>query len=240
MKCSHVISLALATTVAVTGLAAPAGATQVRPLLQGVVVDQGGRYVDDVRVLAVRPDGSVAASDLSYASARPDGPQHGYFFLAVVDPGTYTVKLAKSAYVATSLGNHHVTSGGVVSLGEVSLRKKRVASSTAVSLADSSLRPGQRGRATVDVDTAATGRPTGQVTLFVDGRRHDRTRLRGSHPGSLAFTLPRLGQGNHQVRATWSGSTYVKGSASKAVTLRVRRVWHRAWVPGKNLLRLTP
>ncbi len=62
MKTLRFISLVLATTVVVTGLTAPARAAQIRPLLQGVVVDQGGRYVDDVQVKALRPDGSVAAS----------------------------------------------------------------------------------------------------------------------------------------------------------------------------------
>ena len=148
--------------------------------------------------------------------------------------------LAKSGYVDADLGGYDVARRGVVSLGEVSLRKKRVPSSTDVALDDASLRTGQRGRATVEVDTAATRRPSGQVTLYVDGRRLARKTLRPSHRGALEFTLPTLARGNHQVKATWSGSTYVKGSRSEAVALRVRRVWSRAWVLGKNLLRLTP
>lgn len=245
MKLFHAVPLVLAATVTLTGLVAPAHAAQIRPLIQGVVVDQGGRYVDDVQVMAVRPDGSVAASALTYASDRPDGPQHGYFYLAVGGPGSYTVTVTKSGYVAGDLGSQAVTRRGVVSLGEVELAKKLVPSSTAVSLDDSSLRVGQRGRATVTVDTDATRRPTGQVTLYVDGRRLDRKTLRTSHRGALDFALPKLPPGDHLVKATWSGSDYVKESRSRAVTLRVRKatnrlVWSRAWRPGQDLLRLMP
>lgn len=245
VKIHRAIPPVLAAVVALIGLAAPAHAAQIRPLIQGVVVDQGGRYVDDVQVLAVRPDGSVAASALSYASDRPDGPQHGYFFLAVGARGTYTVTLAKDGYVAADLGSHDVARRGVISLGEVTLRKRLVSSSTSVSLDDSSVRPGQRAEVTVGVETDATSRPSGPVTLYVDGRKQDTRTLRGSHRGALDFTLPRLDSGEHRVKATWAGSDFVKTSTSRVVTLQVRRAAHRAvprraWVPGERLLRLTP
>ena len=76
--------------------AAPAPAT-AHPLIQGVVVDQNGKPVDDVSVEAVKPDGTVQASALTYASNRPGGPQHGYFYLEVTK-GTYTLALSRSEY----------------------------------------------------------------------------------------------------------------------------------------------
>lgn len=245
MKPLRALLIILAAVIALTGLTVPVQAAPIRPLIQGVVVDQGGRYVDDVQVLAVRPDGTVAASALTYASARPDGPQHGYFFLAVGRRGNYTVTVAKQGYRDADLGSHHVTRRGVVSLGEVTLEKVREPSTTRLSLADSSVRPDQRAEVSVEVDTAATASPTGPVTLYIDGRKHATMTLRGSHRGALDVTLPKLGRGDHVVKATWGGSLYVEGSSSRSVTLRVRRaidrpITARAWLPGQDLLRLMP
>lgn len=244
----RVLPLALAAALTLVGLAAPAQAAPIRPLIQGVVVDQGGRYVDDVRVLAVRPDGTVAASALSYASDRPDGPQHGYFFLAVGEPGDYTVTLAKTGYRSADLGESVVGGRrGVVSLGEVELERRPAASTTGLRLADATLTTQQRGTAAVTVTTAGQSRPTGEVAVSVDGRRVDTVDLRSRDRGRVEVDLPRLGAGRHTVKASWvPDSPYVAASSSPRATLTVRKpgrqraAWQRVWSPGSPLLRLLP
>ena len=245
MNVSRLVPLALVSATALVGLAVPAQAAQVRPVIQGVVVDQGGRNVDDVQVLAVRPDGTNAASALSYASDREDGPQHGYFYLAVGAAGSFEVVLSKPGYRTESLGEYDVTRRGVVSLGEVELRKKPVPSTTTCTVADRTLGRGERGSVAVRVTTAATSRPTGTVKLYVDRKRVDDTSLRRSRRGAVHFALPKLAPGSHRVKASWGGTAYVKGSECGATTVTVRRaidrpVVQRAWVLGSPLLRLLP
>lgn len=249
MKFLRIMPLALAASLVLVGLTAPAHAAQVRPLIQGVVVDQGGRYVDDVQVLAVRPDGTNAASALSYASAREDGPQHGYFFLAVGSRGSYEVVLSKPGYQTVSLGEYDVTRRGVVSLGEVEVPKKLVDSKTSCKLGDKVIGKSDRGSFSVTVTTTDTSRPTGEVKVYVDGKKVDDKSLRSHHRGAIDFTLPRLSVGNHQVKAGWGGTPYVKASGCAASTVTVKkaidrrvsaRISHKVWVAGSALLRLFP
>lgn len=243
MKYTHVLTAAIAGLLASTALAAPAQAA-VRPLVQGVVVDQRGHAVDDVTVVAERADGSVAASSLTYASAREDGPQHGYFYLAVGRAGDYTVSMTKRGYQAAEVGTFHVGRRGVVSLGEVLLRKRLVATATRLSLDDRTLTTRQRATATVKVTTDETRRPTGEVVVKVDGDEVRSVDLAGSDRGAVEVRLPRLARGAHSVKATFApASPYLRGSASEAVAVAVRRADSRvarAWVPGAPLLRVLP
>lgn len=243
MKHTRVLTAALAGLLTSSVLAAPAQAA-VRPLVQGVVVDQGGRPVDDVTVVAERGDQSVAASSLTYASAREGGPQHGYFYLAVGSAGAYTVSMSKPGYRAAEVGTFQVGRRGVVSLGEVVLEKKPAATTTRLSLDDRTLTTRQRATATVRVTTDETGRPTGEVVVKVDGDEVRSLDLAGSDRGRLEVRLPRLARGSHTVRATFApDSPSLRGSASEGVDVTVRRAdarLARAWVPGAPTLRLVP
>jgi hypothetical protein len=243
MKHTRVLLPLLAALLALPALATPAHAG-VRPRIQGVVVDQGGRHVDDVTVVAERPDGSVAASALTYASDREDGPQHGYFYLAVGGAGTYTVSLSKPGYQATEVGTFAVGRRGVVSLGELVIRKKLVPTTTRLGLDDRTLTTLQRVTATVRVTTDATRRPTGEVTVWVDGDAARTSDVLGSDRGEVDLRLPRLARGSHTVKATFTpDSPYLRGSASDGVDVTVRRAdsrTTRAWLPGAPLLRLAP
>ena len=246
MKYTHVLTAALTglgALVAATALAAPAHAV-VRPLVQGVVVDQGGRAVDDVTVVAERAHGTVAASSLTYASAREDGPQHGYFYLAVGSAGDYTVSMSRPGYRAAEIGTFRVGRRGVVSLGEVVLQKRLVATTTRLSLDDRTPTTQQRATATVKVTTDETRRPAGEVTVFVDGFAARTTDVLVSDRGEVELRLPRLERGSHTVKATFTpDSPYLRGSASQGVDVTVRRAdtrVARAWAPGAPLLRLVP
>ncbi len=243
MKPTRALTLALAGLVTSTALAAPAEAA-VRPLVQGVVVDQGGRHVDDVTVVAEDRHGDPVASALTYASDRAGGPQHGYFHLAVGRAGDYTVSVSKPGYKPAEVGTFSVGRRGVVSLGEVVILKRLVPSTTRLSLDGRSLTTTQRATATVRVSTDETRRPTGAVVVRVDGEKVREVDLAAGDRGSVDVRLPRLARGTHSVRATWApGSPYVRASASGPVDLTVRKPQHRAaraWTPGSPLLRVLP
>src|SRR4051794_23456137 len=71
------------------------------PLIRGVVTDQFGNHPDDVFVRATNSRGRLVASDRTYESPRPNGSEHGYFYLEVGEPGTYTLTLTKPGYEPT-------------------------------------------------------------------------------------------------------------------------------------------
>lgn len=242
MKQIRVLSIVLAALMALS-LAPPAHAA-VRPRIQGVVVDQGGRPVDDVTVVAERPDGTAAASMLSYASARADGPQHGYFFLAVGSAGLYTVTLSKPGYRRREVGSFDVISSGVVSLGPVVLRKRLVPTATTLRLDDRTLTTRQRTGVRLRVLTNATTRPTGRVAIRV-GRRTVRTvDLVRRDRGRAHVRVPGFTRGTHAVRATFTpDSPYLRASTSGRVVVKVRAARQRtarAWDPAAPLSRLLP
>lgn len=73
-------------------------------LIQGVVGDKSRAFrpIDDVTVQAVAADGTVAATGLTYASQRPKGAQHGYFYLRV-PAGDYRLDLSKNGYTTQTI-----------------------------------------------------------------------------------------------------------------------------------------
>ena len=96
-------------------------------------------------------------------------------------------------------------------------------STTAGRLARARVRATARGRLAVWVRTPAVIRPSGRVTVRVDGRSRVATALRTTQAGRVTLTLPRLKRGRHHVLATYAGSGTVDGSTSRAVTLTVVR-----------------
>ena len=95
-------------------------------------------------------------------------------------------------------------------------------SKTAVRLAKRRIHATSRGRIRVTV-TSSTARPTGTVTVKVDGRRRLATTLKTSQAGSVALLLPRLRRGSHRVVAVYGGSRGLYGSTSRPTTLTVVR-----------------
>ncbi len=200
------------------------------PLVQGLVVDQLGHFVDDVDVRAIRSNGDPAASALTYASDRADGPQHGYFYLEVGAKGTYTLRLKKAGYVTTAVEEVEITRlRQRLALGEITMTKV-MGSKTTASLAHSRIAPDEKGRVTVTVTGRGTNRPAGAVEVR-DGRKVVGTgRLRPAARGRLAVTLKRLDAGRHDLKTYFLGSKTLRASSSRAVTLTVRkpRRHHRA------------
>lgn len=195
------------------------------PLIQGVVVDQDGDPVDDVEVQATKDDGTEQASALTYASDRPDGPQHGYFFLDVTK-GTFTLTLAKDGYRTVEYDAGTITRRGQrISMGELEIVKIAPRTTTSASLQDATVTTRQRGLVDVLVSSHA-GRPTGEVEVREDGDVvGDATVARSDH-GKVTVTLDRLGRGDHDLRAFFLGSSSWKGSSSKVITLHVVKKRH--------------
>lgn len=217
-------ALVLALTLGLFGVglaASPASAAR-SPLIQGVVVDQGGRYVDDVTVQAVDATGEARATSLTYASQWEDGPQHGYFFLEV-PAGTYTVRLSRDGYVPATLTSVTVRRRGRVSLGEVTLEKLPAATTTKASLRDAEITTGDKGKVDVSVSVGAGEKAAGRVTV-----RHGRkilasATLRAADRGRVTLTLGRLARGSYDLRATFAGSALLARSESKKLTLDVTK-----------------
>lgn len=194
-------------------------------LIQGVIVDQAGRYVDDVEVQATKDDGTPAASALTYASDREDGPQHGYFFLEVTR-GTYTLTLSRDGYQTVEYGPYQVTKRRQrVSLGEIEIEKKLAESKTEAALVKRTITTKQNGQVALTV-SAKGFKPTGDVEVR-DGRSVvGEGRLKAKDKGQVTIVLDRLPRGAHGLKAYYLGSTDLKASTSRSFTLTVTRARH--------------
>lgn len=214
------------------GVSAAARVAVAPPLIQGLAVDQNGRYVDDVSVQATDDQGRPAASAITYASGRDDGPQHGYFYLEVGSRGSYTLTLSRNGYATTTYGPVDVTRKKQrIGLGEILVKKVLPATSTAAALDDSSITTGQRGRVDVTVSSRATKKPAGELEIR-DGRKVVGSGvLKPGDRGSATITLKKLAAGGHDLKAYFFGSASLKDSASKGFGLTVKKPRHRpnAW-----------
>jgi hypothetical protein len=216
-----------ATAATSHGVSAPVAASKAaaRPLVQGVVTDQFGRYVDGVQVRATRADGTAAASAESYASAWADGPQHGYFFLEVGKVGTYTVTLSKKGYKTVEYAKVVVTrKRKVVSLGEIEIAKVLASTTTSALLTKAAISTKDRGSVVVTVATKATKKPVGGVEIREGNKVVGSGVLKSSHHGKLTVILEKLSKGSHTLRAYFLGSESLAASTSKRpVTLVVSK-----------------
>ena len=232
------IAAALATVVALAASALavqqmiPASAVGSAPsvrvapapasLIQGVVVDQVGRPVDDIVVKAVKATGEVAASALTYASNWPGGKQHGYFFVEV-PRGSYTLTLAKDGYKSVEYDAGLITKRRKkISMGEIVIQKISAPTTTSASLGKVSISTKDKGSVTVTV-APAKGRGTvgGEVEVR-EGKK-----VVGAAPlgkkGTVTITLAKLAAGTHKLTAYFLGTADHKASSSKELTLTVVR-----------------
>ncbi len=227
LAAAGLVATGVSPTAAVQAHLAPQAATTGTYLIQGVVADTSGHYLDDVSVEAIS-DGKVVASALTYASPRDDGPQHGYFFLEVRATGSYTVTLSRAGYrgatVAAEVGRRHRTD----SLGEIDLARKPVATKTTARLNTARISTSDKGRVTITVSTGATARPTGAVEVRSGRKVLGSDSLTASDRGRVTVWLRRLDAGTYHLTASYAGSRKqaLRASASSAVTLQVVRVRH--------------
>jgi len=219
-----------ALTLSLLGFA-PAHAEDANlPLIQGVVVDQFGNAVDNVNVEATRPTGDVAASSLTYASQWPNGPQHGYFYLAVVHKGDFVLTFERAGFAPLELDEVLVKRRlQRVSLGEVTMTRL-VPTTTTATLADDSIPVGDRGQVTFKTVSKQVAPVQGEAKVTVDGDKVDTVTL---SKGAGKLTLPKLGAGTHDVQVLFLGDSDsgVLPSKSKALELTVtkkKKHHHRA------------
>lgn len=190
--------------------------------IHGVVVDQGGKKVDDVNVEAYNGQGALSASSLSYAS--PDNEtKHGYFDLCV-GRGTYTLKLSKDGY-KTKRG---VDAGYLVwygttnrYLGNVKVNKIMEDSTAKVTLSKDTIRVGDNAKGTVKITTTGGAVPTGKWQILVDGDKEDSGKLTSDDSGKFSFSVSGLSKGSHTIKASYDGDDYVNGTDSKKVGIDV-------------------
>ncbi len=216
----------LATPHALPAQAAPADraaaprAAVSHPLIQGVVVDQKGKPVDDVEVTAIKADGTVQGSALTYASDREDGPQHGYFFVEVTQ-GTYTLELSRDGYKTVEYEAGTITKRHrKISLGELEITRLAAPTTTKAALEAGTVSPKQRGVVDVKV-TTRKGRAVGDVEVREGRRVVGSDSLRKSDKGALAITLAKLPKGDHHLVVYYLGSNGLKPSHSSGLTLHV-------------------
>ncbi|VXC22938.1 Ig-like domain-containing protein [Nocardioides sp. AX2bis] len=222
--------------VAGTGLlATPDAPPQGRAWLEGLVVDQAGRRLDDVVVqafdvddLAADADAEPVSSWLTYADPA-DGPAHGFYRLYVPQGRTasYEVRLsspegAADPYRARTLDDAVVVGGGKKQPGEV--KELGTAVMTLERKADATVRlkasrdvskPGRTARLAVTVTSPDVDPVTGRLLLGVDGRTRGRQPLTRQDDGRAAFTLPALKPGKHTLTVRYAGSDLVRATSGR-------------------------
>jgi hypothetical protein len=224
-----VVGLAAAALVvsgAPSGSAHPTSAKLTMPnchnTIHGVVVDQGGKKVDDVNVEAFNAKGGdPQASALTYANPDND-VKHGYFDLCV-GRGTYTVKLSKDGYkTRNGIDAGYLVWYGVHNsyLGELKLKKNMEDSTAKVTLSKDSIKVGDDAKGTVKITTGGAV-PTGKWQILVDGDKEDSGKLKESDNGKFSFSVSGLSRGTHKIQASYDGDVYVNGSDSKKVAIDV-------------------
>lgn len=192
-------------------------------LIQGVAVDSAGQGIDDVAVQALDArTGEPVASALTYASDRPTGPQHGYFYLHV-DPGTYDVVLVKRGYDAGLLADVTARRKAPTSLGPITLALRDWPTTTAASVVDPVVAPKQRVKLTVDVGSRKTRVDGGRVKVLEGRRVLASQRLKRSDKGSVKVDLGRLPKGTHHLTVLFTGTEGLKPSRAKKVKVVVAR-----------------
>ncbi|MBZ5739222.1 Ig-like domain repeat protein [Nocardioides mangrovi] len=192
------------------------------PLIKGVVVDQSGKAIDDVKVQALDKKGKPVASALTYASQWASGPQHGFFFVEVGAKGTYSLTLSKSGYDTRTISGLEVTKRRLA-LGELTLKKTLPSTKTTAELSDKSITTKEKGEIEVKVSTSATKRPTGDIEILEGRRVVGEATLKAGAKGEVSVVLDKLGVGSHHLVASYLGSSSLKASKSGSVTLVVKK-----------------
>ncbi|MFC4783188.1 Ig-like domain repeat protein [Nocardioides sp. MAHUQ-72] len=194
------------------------------PLVQGLVVDQQGRFLNNAVVEAVRKDGSVAATALTYASTREDGPQNGYFYLEVGKRGVYTLTISKAGYQKRSYGPVEITRlRQKLGLGEIELKRAQAPTTAKAQLPSAHITSDARGKVVVTVAATGTSRPTGDVEVRLGRKVLGSDELTARDKGRATVTLKRLDPGSYTLKAYYLGSKTLKASSSKSVTLTVKK-----------------
>ena len=199
---------------------APSAPVFVAPanLIQGVVVDQRGRAVDDVTVEAVKADGTNDAADQTYEASWEGGPGHGYFALSV-HRGSYTLVLSKAGYKTVEYDAGLITKRRKkISMGEIEIQKIAAPTKTEAALVKGSVTTREAGAVTVTVQ--GDGKVTGGVEVREGRKVVGEATLK---KGTVTVTLDKLPKGTHALTAHYLGTADHKASSSRQLTLTVTK-----------------
>jgi len=179
------------------------------------VVRDGERDIDDVLVQAVGPD---SGADLTYASPRDGGPQHGFYRIEV-PAGRYRLTFERSGYVTEKLtAKVRVVDGETTEAPTVTLARP---SKCTAKPKDNKVTTAERAKVVVVVTSKAT--PTGAVTVKVGRKVVGTGKLRKADDGTVTVTLPKLGKGTYQLVAGYAGSETAAAAKASAVKLTVTK-----------------
>ena len=192
-------------------------------VIEGVAVDSDGKGIDNVAVQALDAStGAPVATALTYASARRDGPQHGYFYL-FVDPGVYDVVLVKRGYDATFLSDVTAKADRHTALGELTLGLRDWPTSTVADVVDPVVTPNEPVLVEVDVDSRKARVTGGQVVVTEGKRVLAKQRLTHADKGTITVNLGRLPRGTHKLTVAYKAVDGLKSSTARTVKVTVAK-----------------
>lgn len=191
-----------------------------RAWIQGVVKDQFGDPLGNVRVQATSNDDEGSA--ITYEKPGIAGST-GFYRIYDLLPGTYTLVFSgKDPKITSTTATVKV---GKREIGKVSVTVTRVLGATdlSASLQRKSVTTKQSGVVEATLTTSATKKPTGRVEVREGRDVVGKGSFSARDGGELTITLDRLPRGSHALRAYFLGSSSLKASASKSFTLVVTK-----------------
>ncbi|KQW47042.1 hypothetical protein ASC77_17820 [Nocardioides sp. Root1257] len=224
-------ALAVAADESTSSRLMPTRPERGRAWIEGTVVDRAGRLLDGIDVEAYDVDdlhGDPVASWQTYEDPE-DGPEHGWFRLYGLTPGTYKVKISsapgtpKKARYRTiwtrsvTVGNRDVQQLGSTAVTSVIKAAPRLTAA----LADATLKPAQAPQVRLGL-TAAGVRPVlGSVRVVVDHRPGRAATFRATDRGRVTVALPRQSLGWHTATFAFAGNDAVAPS-TKPIVVRFK------------------
>lgn len=203
-----------------TGQFAPPVPRVADGLVQGVVTVARGQGQDDVVVVAYKGNRAVASA-ITYASQRPNGPQHGYFFLNL-DAGDYELRFWKRG-VFDDTKRITVGRGATISLGEVDLQKvTQYAAVPFLDVREKSVRAGEKIPLQVRVDGPSDfWSARGSADIYEGRELVQRVNLKAKDKGIRSVAIGSLPVGTHQLHVRFVGQDGLDKHRGPAVTVKV-------------------
>jgi hypothetical protein len=97
----------------------------------------------------------------------------------------------------------------------------KLTSTTTATLLGKTIRKSAHGKVSVSVTGSGVSHATGTLKVKQGKKVLTTVNLKSSNNGRRTITLPKLGKGKHRLKIVYGGSSTVRGSTSKTVTLKV-------------------
>jgi hypothetical protein len=236
---SHVVPDSVEGSTFAAAAADPAPAYRLMPSrperghawIQGTVVDRAGRLLDGVNVEAYAVGdlrGDPVASWETYEDPQ-DGPEHGWFRLYGLTPGSYKVKFSslpgtpkRARYRSIWSWPVTVDNREIVELGRTAVTLVRLVPATLTAkIVDATLKPSQAPQLRLALSAVEVRPVIGSVRVTVDRRKARAATFRPGDRGRVVVTLPRQSLGWHTVSFAFAGNDAV-APTSKPVSVRFK------------------